>query len=68
MKFSVAPESTRASVSALFLDECTYERIVIDLRADINTSFEACLIQAVQIRPSENPGAPSFVLPRWMIP
>jgi hypothetical protein len=48
--------------SALFFEECMYDRIVIDLRADINTFLEACLIQAVQIRPSENPGVPSSVL------
>jgi hypothetical protein len=37
MKFSVAPESSRAIVSALFDFECMKVRMVIDFLFDINT-------------------------------
>ena len=57
MKFSVAPESRRAVASALFATECIKNRMVIDLRADINTSpLLLCLISAEVIRRQENPG------------
>ena len=56
MKFSVAPESTRASASALFAIECMKNRTVIDFRVDIYTSsLSLCLISADLIRRIENP-------------
>ena len=56
MKFSVAPESSRATVSALFDLECTKTRSVIDFRFEINTSWSRYrLISADLIRHLENP-------------
>src|SRR5580658_672186 len=56
MKFSVAPESTRAMASALFAIEWTKNRTVIDFRADIYTLLLLfCLISADLIRQCENP-------------
>jgi hypothetical protein len=37
MKFSIAPESSRAIVSALFDFECMKVQMVIDFLFDINT-------------------------------
>ena len=55
MKFSVAPESSRAIALALFTTECMKKQTVIDLRADINTSLLLlCLINAEVIRQVEN--------------
>ena len=63
MKFSVAPESKRAVASALFTTECMKKWIVIDLRADINTSpLLLCLISAEVIRRQENP---DYLRPSW---
>jgi len=51
MKFSVAPESRRATVSALFRVEWMYKRTVIDFRFDRNTSCTlVLLIEAAPIR------------------
>src|SRR5580658_4293946 len=66
MKFSVAPESTRAMASALFAIEWTKNRTVIDFRADIYTLLLLfCLISADLIRQCENPqlGLLPFLLP-----
>ena len=57
MKFSVAPESTRAIVLALFAIEWTVNCIVIDFQADIYTLLLlVCLISADLIKHLENPG------------
>ena len=59
MKFSVAPESKRAIVSALFDFECIKTCSVIDFLADRNTSWSRyCLSSADLIRHRENPGFP----------
>src|SRR5712675_1586091 len=51
IKFSVAPESSKAVVSALFRDEWTYVRTVIDFRMDIYTLvLSLFLIKAELIR------------------
>ena len=56
MKFSVAPESTRAIVSALFAIEWTVNHIVIDFLADIYTLLLLVhLISADLIKHLENP-------------
>ena len=56
MKFSVAPQSTRAVVSVLFSTELTYTRIDIERRlARYTCSVLWVLIQTVRIRPPENP-------------
>jgi hypothetical protein len=56
MKFSVAPESSRATVSALFNLNCIKTCSVIDLRFEINTSWSRYrLISADLIRHLENP-------------
>ena len=56
MKFSVAPESSRAMVSALFNLECTKMRSVIDFWFEINTSWSRYrLISADLIRHLEDP-------------
>ena len=56
MKFSVAPESSRAMVSALFDLECIKMHSIIDFRAEINTSWSRyCLSSADLIRQRENP-------------
>jgi hypothetical protein len=56
MKFSVAPESSRAMASALFNLKCIKTRSVIDLWFDINTSWSQYhLISADLIRHLENP-------------
>src|SRR5580693_5982743 len=56
MKFSVAPLSNRAVVSALFASECMKQCIVIDFRMEIYTlSLLLCLIRADLIRHWENP-------------
>ena len=59
MKFSVAPESSRATASALLDFECMKNRIVIDFRIDIYT-WESVLrlISADLIRQWENPWGP----------
>ena len=56
MKFSVAPESRRATLSARFVMECIKNRIVIDFLAEIYTSSSKFrLIRADLIRQWENP-------------
>jgi hypothetical protein len=56
MKFSVAPESSRATVSALFDLECTKMHSVIDFQFEINTSWSQYhLISANLIKHLENP-------------
>src|SRR5229473_8327061 len=56
MKFSIAPESTSATASALLAMEWTKNRSVIDFRADKYTSpLLPCLISADLIRQRENP-------------
>jgi len=56
MKFSVAPESNRATVLALFDLECMKMCSIIDLRFEINTSWSWYrLISADLIRHLENP-------------
>ena len=58
MKFSVAPESKRATVLALFEFECIKTRSVIDFLADRNTSWsQDHLSSADLIRHLENPGS-----------
>src|SRR5216683_5628447 len=62
MKFSVAPESRRAMVSALFDFECIKTHSVIDFLADRNTSWSRyCLSSADLIRHLENPGSPLHI-------
>jgi len=59
MKFSVAPESSRVTVLALFDLKCIKTRSVIDLQFDINTSWSRyCLISANLIRHLENSATP----------
>jgi hypothetical protein len=59
MKFSVAPESTKASASALFDFECMKNWTVIDFLLDINTlEVWLCLIKADLIKLCENPVVP----------
>ena len=56
MKFSVAPESSNAGVSALFLKVCKKTRIDIDWRLDKYTCSELSdLIKAILIRLPETP-------------
>src|ERR1700730_4556 len=56
MKFSVAPESSRVSISALLDAVCTYALMMIDLISDRYTrSSVPLLIQAAQIRAFKNP-------------
>ena len=56
MKFSVAPESSKAEASALLLDVCKNTHIDMDWRFDKYTRSELMdLIKAALIRPSENP-------------
>ena len=56
MKFSVAPESSNARVSALFLEVCKKTHIDIDWRLDKYTRSElSALIKAILIRLLENP-------------
>jgi hypothetical protein len=56
MKFSVAPESSRDSTSALLDAVCIYALIVIDFLSDKYTrSSVPLLIQAAQIRAFKNP-------------
>ena len=56
MKFSVAPESTRARASALFDFECMWNLSVIDFLLDIYTSeVLERLIRADLIKLAENP-------------
>ena len=60
MKFSVVPESTRATTSALFDTEWMNARTVIDFQADMYTGSDSAyvllrLISADLIRPEENP-------------
>src|SRR6266404_7402495 len=57
-KFSVAPESSRDMVSALFEFEWIKTRTVIDFRADMYTLELLGLISADLIRLRENPVAP----------
>src|SRR6266851_4138646 len=58
MKFSVAPKSRRAMVSALFDFECIKTHSVIDFLVDRNTSWSwYCLSSADLIRHLENPGS-----------
>ena len=64
MKFLVAPESSRASTSALLDVACTYVRMVMDFLNDKYThSSIPLLIQAVQIRAFKNP---TPVLEEWV--
>src|SRR3984893_4721607 len=56
MKFSVAPESSNVSISALLDAVCTYALMVIDFLSDRYTrSSVPLLIQAAQIRAFKNP-------------
>jgi hypothetical protein len=56
MKFSVAPESSRDSTSALLDAVCIYALMVIDFLSDKYTrSSVPLLIQAAQIRAFKNP-------------
>jgi hypothetical protein len=56
MKFSVAPESSRAMVSALFDLDCIKMHSIINFQFKINTSWSwYCLISANLIRHLENP-------------
>src|ERR1700730_1476613 len=56
MKFSVAPESSSVSISALLDVVCTYALMVIDFLSDRYTrSSVPLLIQAAQIRVFKNP-------------
>src|ERR1700730_7650116 len=56
MKFSVAPESSSASISALLDAVCTYALMVIDFLSDrYPRLFVPLLIQAAQIRAFKNP-------------
>ena len=60
MKFSVAPESNSAIVSALLDLECVKTRSVIDFQFEINTSWSRyCLSSADLIRLLQNP--PGFL-------
>jgi hypothetical protein len=69
MKFSVAPESTRARDSALFATECIKNLTVIDFRADIYTfPVLLCLISADLIRQRENPRLLPFLWPVPLFP
>ena len=55
-KFSVAPESRRANILALWTDECRNACSVIDFCADINTFVSILhLIAADTIRQRKNP-------------
>ena len=55
MKFSVAPESRSAVVSALFRDRWMNKRSCIDFRIEkYILSDPVLLIQAAQIRPPKN--------------
>src|SRR6266851_3199521 len=59
MKFLVAPESKRATVSALFNFECIKMCSVINFLVDRNTSWSWYhLSSADLIRHLENPGSP----------
>jgi len=59
MKFSVAPESRRAMVSALFNFECMKTHSIIDFLAERNTSWSQYhLSSANLIRYWENPVLP----------
>src|SRR3984893_2407681 len=63
MKFSVAPESSSDSISALLDAVCMYALMVIDFLSDKYTwSSVPLLIQAAQIRAFKNP-IPWF--PQW---
>ena len=56
MKFSVAPELSNVSISALLDAACTYALMVIDFLSDKYTrSSVPLLIQAAQIRAFKNP-------------
>ena len=56
MKFSVAPESNRVMVSALFDLDCIIMHSIIDFQFEINTSWsQYCLFSANLIRHLENP-------------
>src|SRR5579863_5354934 len=55
IKFSVAPESTRAIASALFARECIKKWTVIDFLADKYTLLLFCLTKADLIKLIENP-------------
>ena len=56
MKFSVAPESSKAEASALLLDVCKNTHIDMDWRFNKYTRSELIdLTKAALIRPSENP-------------
>src|ERR1700730_17608647 len=56
MKFSVAPESSSDSISALLDAVCMYALMVIDFLSDKYTrSSVPLLIQAAQIRAFKNP-------------
>ena len=58
MKFSVAPESSNVSISALLDAACTYALMVIDFLSDkYMWSSIPLLIQAAQIRVFKNPFA-----------
>ena len=61
MKFSVAPESSKAVVSALLDSEWMYARTVIDLHIDMYTFvLSLFLIKAELIRRRENPASLLF--------
>jgi hypothetical protein len=66
-KFSVAPESRSAGVSALLLMVWIKTRIDIDCQFDRNTRSELSpLIKAELIRQRENPASlPSLYSPQW---
>ena len=71
MKFSVAPESSRAVASVLFAAELKYTRIDIDRRFERYTRSEPCdLIQTVRIRPFKNPapGLPTVLSAGRLLP
>ena len=64
MKFSVAPESTRARALALFAIEYMKNQTVIDFWADMYTLLLfPCLISADLIRQRENPQLLPFLVP-----
>ena len=69
MKFLVAPESTRASASALFVIEYMKNWTVMDFWADMYTSsLFPCLISADLIRQRENPQLLPFLAPTSSYP
>src|SRR5260370_30461941 len=69
MKYSVAPESTRTIVTALFTTEWTKNRSVIDFCAKRYTSpLLPCLISTNLIRQFENPHLSPFFLPTCLAP